>query len=267
MELPIYQVDAFAGKVFAGNPAAVCPLDGPLDAVLMQAIAAENNLSETAFFHPEGEGFRIRWFTPVSEIDLCGHATLASAWVLFNELDHHGPEILFMSQSGPLRVTRGDGPRSDWLRMDFPAWEPGPVAPPGMLLKGLRGPDPVEVLATRDWLVVYESEKDVLRLDPDMEKLKGLDRLGVIVTAPGGPVSGADFVSRFFVPGEGISEDPVTGSAHSTLIPYWSRRLGKQAMRAVQLSRRGGELLCESLGERVAISGRAVLYMRGRIYV
>ncbi len=265
MELPIYQVDAFSGKVFAGNPAAVCPLDGPLDAALMQAIAAENNLSETAFFHPEGDGFRIRWFTPMSEIDLCGHATLASAWVLFEELGHSRPEVRFASQSGPLVVTRGSEP--GLLRMDFPAWAPRPAAPSRALVEGLRGPEPVEVLATRDWLVVYDSEEDVLQLEPDMEKLKGLDRLGVIVTAKGGPASGADFVSRFFVPGEGIPEDPVTGSAHSTLIPYWSPRLGKSAMRAAQLSRRGGELFCEHNGERVAISGRAALYMRGTIYL
>lgn len=265
MELPIYQIDAFASRVFSGNPAAVCPLEEPLDAWLMQAIAAENNLSETAFFHPEGDGFRLRWFTPVSEIDLCGHATLASAWVLFEELGYSGPEIRFASQSGTLVVTRGAVP--GLLSMDFPAWKPAPAEPVRELLEGLRGPDPLEVLATRDWLVAYESEEDVLRLDPDMEKLRRLDRLGVIVTAPGGPASGADFVSRFFVPGEGIPEDPVTGSAHSTLIPYWSPILGKRAMRAAQLSRRGGELFCEHRGERVSIAGRAVPYMRGTISV
>ncbi len=266
MELPIYQVDAFSGEVFGGNPAAVCPLKEPLDARFMQAIAEENNLSETAFFHPEGQGFRLRWFTPVSEIDLCGHATLASAWVLFEELGYPRAEIRFETQSGTLVVSRSASD-AGLLRMDFPTWTPKPVTPPQALLDGLRGPAPVEVLATRDWLVVYEKEEDVLRLNPDMEPLKTLDRLGVIVTAKGGPASGADFVSRFFVPGEGIPEDPVTGSAHSTLIPYWSPRLGKQAMRAVQLSRRRGELFCELNGERVAISGRAVLYMRGSICV
>jgi len=265
MELPIYQVDAFAGNVFGGNPAAVCPLNEPLDARLMQAIAMENNLSETAFFHPEGQNFRLRWFTPVSEIDLCGHATLASAWVLFEELGYDRPEIRFETQSGSLIVSRDI--ETGLLRMDFPAWTPKPTTPPRALLDGLRGPEPLEVLATRDWLVVYKNEEDVLRLNPDMEALKALDRLGVIITAKGGPLSNADFVSRFFVPGEGIPEDPVTGSAHSTLIPYWSPRLGKQAMRAVQLSKRRGELFCEHNGERVAISGRAVLYMRGSIYL
>src|SRR6185437_8263551 len=259
MDLTIFQIDAFADRVFAGNPAAVCPLDAWLPDETMQAIATENNLSDTAFFVPEGGGYRLRWFTPKVEVDLCGHATLASAWLLFHELGVKESAVRFQTKSGELIVER-DG---DLLAMNFPARPPVPCEVHADLAAALGG-RPKEILGARDYLVVYESEREVRAIAPDMQRLAGVDRFAVIVTAPG---DGCVFVSRFFAPSKGVPEDPVTGSAHCTLIPYWSKRLGKTKLRARQVSARGGELWCEDLGERVRMAGRAVLYLRGTISV
>jgi PhzF family phenazine biosynthesis protein len=259
MKIPVYQIDAFTGSVFGGNPAAVCPLEQWLDDSVMQAIAQENNLSETAFFVQEEEDYRIRWFTPLAEVDLCGHATLASGFVVFNYLDLTIGRVTFQSRSGPLRVVREEG----LLSMDFPSQPPRSCSPPRELLDGL-GAEPLEALCSEDYFIVFESERDVRGLFPDMGTLKRLDLRGVIVTAPGDEV---DFVSRFFAPALGIDEDPVTGSAHCALTPYWSRRLGKDDLHAYQVSRRGGELFCADRGGRVIISGRAVRYMEGTISI
>lgn len=257
VKIPLYQIDAFAGKVFAGNPAAVCPLSGWLEDGLMQAIAQENNLSETAFFVPLDQGYHIRWFTPAAEVDLCGHATLASAYVLFTYLDPSRTRVTFQSRSGPLTVSR----EGDLLAMDFPSRPPAPCDAPPALLEAL-GIGPAEVLRCEDFFVVLPSEKHVRGVDPDMGLLKKVDLRGVIVTAQG---EESDFVSRFFAPKYGVNEDPVTGSAHCALIPYWSERLGKKDLAARQVSRRGGELFCKDKGGRVVIAGRAVAYMEGTI--
>lgn len=259
MELPLYQVDAFADRVFSGNPAAVCPLDKWLPDETMQAIAAENNLSETAFFVAESGGYHLRWFTPVSEVDLCGHATVATALILWTELGAKESELHFSSQSGKL-VVRRDGDR---IVLDFPSRMPMPCPIPDALLAGI-GMTPVEILASRDYFVVLAAEKEVRKLVPDLAKLSELDRLGTIVTAKG---KDCDFVSRFFCPGEGIPEDPVTGSAHCSLIPYWAGKLGKTELFARQVSRRGGELWCRHAGDRVLIGGQAKLYLRGTIMI
>jgi PhzF family phenazine biosynthesis protein len=259
MKIPIYQIDAFTSQVFSGNPAAVCPLEAWLDDRTLQAIAAENNLSETAFFVAGDKGFHIRWFTPVAEVDLCGHATLASAHVLFNDLNAAGDEIRFSSKSGPLTVTLENGR----LVLDFPAEPPRPCAAAEGLAAGLgRAPD--QVLKATDYFAVYEDEAAVAALAPDFQVLQGLDGRGVIVTAPG---DRADFVSRFFAPKFGIPEDPVTGSAHCLLTPYWAGVLGKRELHALQISSRGGELFCSDRGERVLIAGRAVKYLEGFISV
>ena len=263
MRLPLFQIDAFAERVFQGNPAAVCPLEAWLPEALMQAIAAENNLSETAFCVPEGEGYGLRWFTPLKEIDLCGHATLATAHVLFEHLGFSGAEIVFSTRSGALRVTRA----GDRLAMDFPAKAVEPCAAPAALIEGL-GRMPLEVYGGRDYLAVFADAAEVraLRLDP--RRLAELDRHGVIVTAPGGAEDGdVDFVSRFFVPKFGVDEDPVTGSAHCSLTPFWAARLGKATLEARQVSRRGGRLQCTLAGERVILRGRAVTYMAATIEV
>ncbi len=259
MQIPIYQVDAFSSCVFSGNPAAVCPLERWLPDEQMQAIAAENNLSETAFFVRNGNRYDLRWMTPATEVDLCGHATLASAFVIFEYLDPTLASVVFDTRSGELTVTRRQG----LLCMDFPARPPQPVDVHPNLVRALGG-EPVEILGSRDYLVVYRSEEEVRRLAPDMALLAELDRFAVIVSAPG---SNADFVSRFFAPAQGVPEDPVTGSAHCTLVPYWSARLGKRELRALQVSKRGGELWCEDRGDRVSIAGHAVLYMQGRIHI
>ncbi len=260
MKIPIYQVDAFTSRLFAGNPAAVCPLAKWLPTETMQSIAAENNLSETAFFVPSGAGYDIRWFTPKVEVDLCGHATLASAFVVAQCLKTGESEIHFHSKSGEL-VVRADGDR---LALDFPSRPPqriNDVHP--RLIEGL-GTAPVEILAARDYLVVYNNENQILTLEPNMDVLAQLDRFAVIVTAPG---NNSDFVSRFFAPSKGVPEDPVTGSAHCSLIPYWARRLGKKTLHALQVSERGGELWCEDRGDRVSMAGHAVLYLEGSIEV
>jgi predicted PhzF superfamily epimerase YddE/YHI9 len=259
MELRLYQVDAFTREVFGGNPAAVVPLEDWLDERRMQAIAAENNLSETAFFVRTGARARIRWFTPVTEVDLCGHATLAAAWVLFERLDPGAREVVFDSASGPLPVRR-EGPR---VVLDFPS-RPGVPAPAdAALVRGL-GAAPREARRARDTLAVFEHEAEVRALRPDFAALAAVDSLGVIATAPG---ADADFVSRFFAPRAGVPEDPVTGSSHCTLVPYWAERLGRSKLHARQVSARGGELWCALEGDRVSIAGEAALYLEGVIRV
>ena len=268
MSIPVYQVDAFTERPFAGNPAAVCPLNNESDAWpgdgLLQAVAAENNLSETAFLVGGDGRYKLRWFTPAAEVDLCGHATLASAFVLWEHLGEDASVLCFETRSGELRVSR-DGRD---MRMDFPARPPEPCQAPRDLIQGMGGlgDEPQAVLAARDYLVVYGSEAEVLALAPDMTALARLDRMGVIATAPGGDPD-TDFVSRFFAPKVGVPEDPVTGSAHCTLIPYWAERLGRDQLRARQVSARGGEVGCRLMGDRVAVSGRAVLVMEGTLHI
>ena len=259
MRLPIYQIDAFAARPFAGNPAAVIPLAAWLPDELMQAIAAENALSETAFFAPEGTEHRIRWFTPACEVDLCGHATLASAFVLFTELEPRRTSVTFQSRSGPLSVAR----EGDLLVLDFPSRRPARVEPLPGLAEAL-GVVPLELWRARDLVAVLASEAAVRALSPEMTALGRLEEFAVVVTAPG---QDADFVSRFFAPRKGVPEDPVTGSAHSTLVPFWAERLGKAKLRALQVSPRGGELFCEAKGERVAIAGRAVKVLEGTFFL
>jgi predicted PhzF superfamily epimerase YddE/YHI9 len=259
MKIPLYHIDAFTSRQFAGNPAAVCPLDSWLDENLLQSIAAENNLSETAYIVPQRDTYAIRWFTPTQEVDLCGHATLASGYVVFNYLRPQIHAVCFESPSGPLFVRR----EADLLSLDFPARPPLVCSLPEAIPKSL-GREPRDILAARDYLAVFDTEEEVRSLRPDFEALKHLDRLGLIVTSAGRE---CDFVSRFFAPGAGISEDPVTGSSHCTLVPYWAQRLGKSRLHALQVSARGGELFCEDLGSRVKISGRAIKYMEGVIHI
>lgn len=259
MKIPIVQVDAFTDRVFAGNPAAVCPLESWLPDAALQSIAFENNLSETAFFVGRDGDYEIRWFTPTTEVDLCGHATLASAHVILTMLEPARGEVRFGSRSGALRVTKA----GDLLCLDFPARAPSPCAMPEGIEEAL-GRQPREVQSARDLMAVYDTEQEVRALRPDMAKLVALDRFAVIVTAPG---TECDFVSRFFAPAQGVPEDPVTGSAHCTLVPYWAKRLGKAKLHARQVSPRGGELYCEQRGERVLIAGRAVRFLEGTIQI
>lgn len=259
MELDIYQVDAFAKRLFGGNPAAVCPLREWLPDSVMQQIANENNLSETAFFVKIDNGYRLRWFTPEVEVDLCGHATLASAHVLFNHLNHTGSEITFESNSGPLLVRK----ENNLLLMNFPATIGRPVDPPVALTKAL-GIESTTIFKADDYLVVLEEQRQVEELSPDFITLKKVDTRGIIVTAPGRDV---DFVSRFFAPAVGINEDPVTGSAHTMLAPYWSERLGKKELKARQISKRGGDVYCTVMDDRVEIGGEAVTYLVGTIEI
>ena len=256
MRLPFYQIDAFADRPFAGNPAAVMPLQEWLPDGVLQASAVENNLSETVVFVPEGDQFHIRWFTPGCEVDLCGHATLAAAFVLFTELEPDRTRVTFRSQSGPLGVTR----EGDLLCLDFPSRPPREVPVTPELVQALGAPV-VSAWQSRDLVALLGSEAEVRGLAPDMGALCRLDAFAVGVTARG---EEADFASRFFVPKEGIPEDPVTGSLHSTLVPFWAERLGKTALRALQVSARGGELLCELRGDRVRIAGRAVKVLEGQ---
>ena len=255
----MYQIDAFASKLFEGNPAAVCPSDKWLPDEIMQSIAAENNLSETAFFTPKGKGFHIRWFTPVSEIDLCGHATLAAAHLLFNILGYNKDKIEFDSKSGILTVTKNDG----WLTMDFPAQPPVPCDIQEEIVQAFNI-TPIECLESEDFIVVFEREIDIELADPDFELLKKLDLRGVIITAKS---SSYDFVARFFAPKYGIPEDPVTGSAYTQLAPYWTSKIGLKKFRVKQMSSRGGELTCEVVDDRVYISGKAIKYLEGRIKI
>ena len=259
MRIPIYKLDAFTSRVFHGNPAAVCPLALWLPDETLQQIAAENNLSETAFFVEAKGGYEIRWFTPKQEVDLCGHATLASAHVILNFVKPGLSSVKFSSKSGTLRVAR----TGDLLALDFPTRAPKACPPPHGLVEAL-GAAPEKTYLSRDVIAVYESEDAVRRLAPDFPKLAEVNAFAIVVTAPGNE---ADFVSRFFAPRLGVDEDHATGSSHCTLIPYWAKRLGKKRLRALQLSARGGELFCDLRGERVQIAGRTVLYLEGTIEV
>ena len=263
MPLNLFHVDAFTDQRFRGNPAAVCPLDRWLDDEALRAVAAENSLSETAYFVRQHDHYHLRWFTPKSEVNLCGHATLASAFVLFTKLEPERDIIRFATRSGMLTVRR----HGDRLSMDFPALPPWPSAnPPAELLEGL-GPIPTmtSVLQVKDnYFVVYESEDDVRAVSPNFAVLETLHPAGVAITAPG---KHADFVSRYFAPSYGIPEDPVTGSTHCSLMPYWAERLGKESLHAQQVSERGGELWCELAGDRVIIKGKAVLTLQGTLMI
>lgn len=258
----MYQVDAFANQVFQGNPAAVIPLEKWLSETQLQNIAMENNLSETAFFVPNDDGYHLRWFTPTHEAPLCGHATLAAAYVIFNHLKPHLQAVRFDTVSGKLGVKKDEG----MLVLDFPCLALHSSEAPEALLKGLEA-QPKQVFKTLEdtnYYAVYDNEEDILALEPNLNDLTTLFPFGVVVTAPGEKY---DFVSRYFAPGAGIPEDPVTGSIHCGLIPYWSERLGKKNLLAKQVSKRGGELHCELLGERVSIKGKAVQYLKGTIYI
>ncbi|MCL4473258.1 MAG: PhzF family phenazine biosynthesis protein [Actinobacteria bacterium] len=264
MNFPYFHIDAFTSSIFAGNPAGVCFLEiWPPDTVL-HSMAAENRLSETAFLVPSPTGnsnhYDLRWFSPVMEIDLCGHATLAGAHAVFQYIEPDADRVDFDTKSGGLSVVR----REDLLIMNFPSRPARPCQPPAELA-AILGAGPAETLcSSRDLMVVFEDEEQIRTLKPDCSRLAGLDYFAVIVTAPGVE---SDFVSRFFAPRAGIAEDPVTGSAHSTLIPYWAARLGKKELYARQLSARGGELFCAAMEERVAIGGRAVTYLTGTITI
>ncbi len=257
----IYQIDAFAGKVFAGNPAAVCPLDHWLSDKLLQNIAMENNLAETAFYVEQGEQYQIRWFTPTVEVDLCGHATLAAAYVLFEHENHTGDTIRFTSpRSGGLTVTKQNG----FLTLNFPADTFVPVELSGELTRCFEIQPVAAFKGKTDFMLVFDNENQVQQLIPCLEEIAKLKVRGVIVTAKSNEV---DFVSRFFAPQSGINEDPVTGSSFTTLAPYWAARLGKNGMSAIQLSARRGYVNCKYLNDRVEINGQCRLYMIGEIYV
>jgi PhzF family phenazine biosynthesis protein len=258
MDIPYFEVAAFARQPFAGNPAGVCLLENDwLPDDVMQNIAAENNLAETAFVVPRGDRFDLRWMTPAIEVALCGHATLATAHVLIHHRNYKRDSICFDSKSGELSVSKDNGR----LVLDFPAQPAKPCPAPAKLSEALRA-TPLSVLKGRDYFAVFDSEKEVAAIQPNFELVASLDAQGVVVTAPGDQ---CDFVSRYFVPAAGIPEDPVTGSTHCTLIPYWSERLGKRGLIARQISRRGGELFCEDRSDRVRIAGYAATYMQGTI--
>jgi predicted PhzF superfamily epimerase YddE/YHI9 len=260
MKLTLYQVDAFTTKVFGGNPAAVCLLEEWLEEDLMLKIAMENNLAETAFLVKKGGDYEIRWFMPYAEINLCGHATLASSFVIFNYLEKDKQEITFSSKSGPLKATKSaDG----LITLDFPTWKPSPVPIPKEVFAAFNE-RPLAAFANRDLTLIFETTTQILNLDPNYSLLKDLPYLGYNCTAKGEEV---DFVSRVFDPNCSIPEDPVTGSAHCSLIPYWAEKLGKNTFKALQLSERRGELFCELKGDRVYISGYAVLFLIGEIYL
>lgn len=260
-KIKIYQIDAFTNKVFGGNPAAVCVLDAWLPDAKMQQIGAENNLAETAFVVPDGEDYELRWFTPTVEVDLCGHATLAAAYVLFRYYHHPSDTIKFYSRnSGLLTVHKNNNE----LTLDFPADLIQPSETPEALITAF-GKAPLETYKGKtDYLLIYPSQQDVAKFNPDINLVNSVNARGIIVSAPGKDV---DFVSRFFCPQVGINEDPVTGSAHTTLTPYWSEKLGKKSLTAKQLSARQGELKCEYLGDRVKITGEAVTYLTGEIEI
>jgi PhzF family phenazine biosynthesis protein len=259
MSIPYYQIDAFTSSLFSGNPAGVCLLTDWLPGDVLQAIAAENNLAETAFVVQRDSLFDLRWFTPVVEVDLCGHATLASAHVIFRHLGYQGSVVRFATRSGQLTVSR----EGELLTLDFPTRPAVACDPPAELTTGL-GVCPSFTAKARDYLAVFETEQAVRKLQPNMAALSQLNCLGIIATAPG---NNCDFVSRFFAPRAGIPEDPVTGSAHCTLIPYWAERLQRAKLQARQISPRGGELFCEDRGERVGIAGHAVTYSSGFLHV
>jgi PhzF family phenazine biosynthesis protein len=259
VKLDIYQVDAFSEQPFGGNPAAVCPLTEWLPDEQLQAIAAENNLSETAYFVRRGDGYELRWFTPEVEVDLCGHATLAAAWVLIHRLADTSDVLRFATRSGELRVTRN----GDELAMDFPAKVPHPCEPPAGMLAAL-GIEHADVFNTDDFIVLVQDEAQVAALTPDFARLKGMPKRGIAVNARS---TRFDFISRWFGPNVGVNEDPVTGSAHTSLAPFWAERLGKSHLTAEQGGLRKGQLHCQCKGDRVIISGKAALYMQGTIYL
>jgi len=259
-EIPIYQIDAFASRVFAGNPAAVCPLDAWLPDDVLQAVAEENNLAETAYLLTRDDGdYDLRWFTPTVEVDLCGHATLASAYVIDKHLEPGRGHVRFHTRGGTLEVVR----EGDTYALDFPSHPPAPVSPDvaQAVAEALGGP-PLEVHKAKKFLALLADQAAVLAAQPDLQRVTGLLGDGLIITAPG---EECDFVSRYFAPHAGIPEDPVTGSAHCSLTPFWARRLDKAKLTARQVSRRGGELAVEDRGERVKIAGRCAPYMTGRI--
>jgi len=260
-KLTLYQVDAFTDKLFGGNPAAVCPLEEWIDESLMQKIASENNLSETAFFVKKDDVFEIRWFTPTIEVDLCGHATLATAFILFNQLDYKAEEINFYShRSGILKARKQD----HMIFLDFPADELKYINTIPEIIQSI-GITPVKCYkGNTDYFIVLNSEKEVLDIEPDFKTIATLPVRGIIITAKGDDV---DFVSRFFAPQTGVHEDPVTGSAHTSLAPFWSNHLEKDDLTARQLSKRGGHILCKHIGDRVLIGGSAVLYLTGEICI
>jgi len=259
MELTIYQIDAFAERRFAGNPAAVVPLQSWLPDATLQVIAAENNVAETAYFLREGDGFHLRWFTPTVEVDLCGHATLASGHVISTYLEPGRARMSFRSRGGMLGVER----RGDLFALDFPVHRPKETAMPDGVEKAL-GRRPARMLASKQWLAVYESEAEVAGLKPDMAAITALGRDGIIATAPG---KSSDYVCRYFAPHAGIPEDPATGSAQCVTVPYWAERLGKTQLTGRQISSRVGSFQCELKGERVDIAGRCVAYLEGKIHV
>lgn len=258
MELNIYQVDAFAHEIFTGNPAAVCPLESWLNDDVMQNIAAENNLAETAFFVKEGTGFHIRWFTPTTEVDLCGHATLASAYVIFEQLNYSNKTIHFESKSGQLSVEK----QGDLLQLDFPTQVAIPCETPKALTQAF-GKAPIACFENEDYLAIY-NEEFIHAAKPDLTLLQTLELRGVIISAESEEY---DFVNRVFAPKYGINEDPVTGSAFTKLIPYWANALNKNTLTAKQVSQRGGEVNCQLKGDRVLISGKCKLYLTGKIYI
>jgi PhzF family phenazine biosynthesis protein len=262
MRIPLYQVDAFTSRRFSGNPAAVCPLQEWLPDSTMQAIAAENNLAETAFFVPQGDGYLLRWFTPAVEVELCGHATLASGYVVTRILAPERRSVVFDTlRAGRLEVAR-DG---ELLAMDFPAWPVEAQAADPRVLAALGLPPAASHVARGRTLAVYDRAEDVAALQPDFAAMRGVPEASVIATAPGH--DGVDFVSRYFAPNHGVNEDPVTGSAHCVLTPYWAARLGKQKLNARQISARGGELVCTLRGARITLAGHGVLYLEGTITV
>ncbi len=267
--MKLFQIDAFASEVFRGNPAAVVPLDQWLPDTRMQAIAAENNLAETAFFVPAEDGYHLRWFTPSQEVPLCGHATLASAFVILTEIDAALEVVRFQTQGGLLTVRRF----GEMLQMDFPKYALAPVEAPPALLTGLRLPPRAvyktlahsnsQAVTEIDYYAIYDTEAEIRALAPDFPALSRLNLLGVVVTAPG---EKSDFASRYFAPRLGIPEDPVTGSIHCALVPYWAARLGRQTLHARQVSQRGGDLFCEETQDRVLITGSAVKYLEGELF-
>jgi PhzF family phenazine biosynthesis protein len=262
MQLPIYQVDAFTDKLFGGNPAAIVPLKTWLSDELMQKIALENNLSETAFFVQTDNRFHIRWFTPTIEVNLCGHATLATAFVIFNVLKYNQDTILFDSKSGILKVRK----EGNWLELDFPAQAIVPAEAPEGLIEGI-GRKPIEIYrASDDYLLVYKSQKDIEEISPNFNTLKQVQARGVIVTSKAKSAR-LDFVSRFFGPCSGIDEDPVTGSAHTKLVPYWAKIIGKDELVAEQISARKGFLKCKLAGDRVLMAGKGKLFLKGKIII
>ena len=260
MKLPIYQLDVFTTNIFEGNPAGVVVMEESIDQQLMQSIAMENNLPETAFIIKHNDGYKIRWFTPTVEVDLCGHATMAAGHVVLYMLETERNEVTFQSSKYKLTVSKDED--DDSLAMKLPAARYKPTEVPPKLKESL-GKEPLEAYKSDDYMLVFETRQDIADMNPDFEKLKEIDCRGIIVTAPG---IDNDFVSRFFAPAIGIHEDPVTGSAHTKLVPYWSKKLGKKELQAEQLSKRGGRIVCRNLGDEVELLGYARIYMVGTIY-